>query len=148
MKKVLIALIAIVTFVACERAEQNEVLTKKGLLEGSQEVPAVTTSGSGTVEYSYNKSTKSLTYKATWVNLNDSATAMHIHGLAVRGQGAGVVQSFTLSTVQRRKEGTYTGSLLIDETAIKEADLLGGKYYLNLHSKTNTGGELRSQLEF
>jgi CHRD domain len=73
---------------------------------------------------------------------------MHIHGLGVRGQAAGVFQNFTLTTSQKRKEGTYTGTLIIDNTSIKEADLLAGKYYLNLHSKVNTGGELRAQLEF
>jgi hypothetical protein len=117
-------------------------------MEGSQEVPAVTTAGTGSVEYTYNKSNRTLTYKATWSNLTDSANAMHIHGLGTRGQAAGVFQGFTLSTVQKRKEGTYTGSLYIDNSSIKEEDLLAGKYYLNIHSKALPGGELRAQLEF
>jgi hypothetical protein len=136
-------------FTACEADDpQDDVITKTASMTGDQEVPAVTTSGTGTVSYSYNKSNKTLTYTATWQSLNDSASAMHIHGLAVRGQSAIVFQSFTLNTVQRRKEGTYTGNLFIDGTSIKEADLLAGKYYLNLHSKANPGGELRAQLEF
>jgi hypothetical protein len=136
------------TFAACTDDIQDELITKTTTMSGSEEVPAVVTSGTASVSYTYNKTTKSLTYTATWANLNDSASAMHIHGLAVRGQNAGVFQSFTLNTVQRRKEGTYTGNLLIDGTSIKEADLLAGKYYLNLHSKSNPGGEIRAQLEF
>jgi hypothetical protein len=89
-----------------------------------------------------------LSYKITWANLLDSAISMHIHGLGTRGQAAPVVQNFTLSTIQRRKEGTYTGTLFIDNTGIKEADLLANKYYFNLHSKVYPGGEIRGQIEF
>jgi CHRD domain len=143
-----IATIAMVSLVACRKEAEDNVITRSSLLEGSQEVPAVVSTGSGKVEYSYNRNTRNLTYVATWANLNDSAISMHIHGLGVRGQAAGVFQNFTLTTSQKRKEGTYTGTLIIDNTSIKEADLLAGKYYLNLHSKVNTGGELRAQLEF
>jgi hypothetical protein len=140
--------IAMVSLVACKKDSEIEAVTKTAPMEGSQEVPAVVSTGTGSVEYTYNFKTKNLTYKATWANLNDSAISMHIHGLAGRGQNAGIFQSFTLIAAQRRKEGTYTGTLIIDNTGIKEADLLAGKYYLNLHSKVNITGELRAQLEF
>jgi hypothetical protein len=141
-------MVTVISLVACRKEAEDNVISRTALLEGSQEVPAVISSGTGKVEYSYNSTTKNLTYKAIWSNLNDSAISMHIHGLAGRGQNAGIFQNFTLIAAQRRKEGTYTGTLIIDNTSIKEADLLAGKYYLNLHSKVNTGGELRAQLEF
>jgi FtsP/CotA-like multicopper oxidase with cupredoxin domain len=137
-----------VIFTACEEDIADDVITRSTTMTGAQEVPAITTSGTAALNYTYNKKTKTLTYSVVWSNMTDSTTAMHIHGLALRGQSAGVLQSFTLSTVQRRKEGTYTGNLYIEEQTFKEADLLAGRYYLNLHTKAFPGGEVRGQLEF
>jgi hypothetical protein len=134
-------------FASCEEDIKDDTVTKTVTMSAAQEVPAVVSSGTGTVSYTYRKSTKTLTYVVTWSGLTDSATAMHIHGLALRGQGAGVLQGFTLSTVQRRKEGTYTGNLYFDELIMKEAELYAGRYYLNLHSKAFPGGEIRAQIE-
>ncbi|MBL7726910.1 MAG: CHRD domain-containing protein, partial [Dinghuibacter sp.] len=117
MNRFLIAMMVVASgffFTACEEDIEESTLTKTTTMTGDQEVPAVTTTGSASLSYTYNKSTKTLTYTLTWANLVDSVTAMHIHGLAGRGQNAGVLQGFTLSTVQRRKEGTYTGSVYFD----------------------------------
>lgn len=151
MNRFLIALMVAAStffFTACEEDIEEATLTKTTTMTGDQEVPAVTTTGSASLSYTYNKSTKTLTYTLTWANLVDSVTAMHIHGLAGRGQSAGILQGFTLSTVQRRKEGTYTGSVYFDGLIMKEPELLAGKYYLNLHTKAYPGGELRGQIEF
>lgn len=152
MKNKFLILAAVVTmglgFAACDEDVADDVITKTAAMTGDQEVPAVTTSGSGTVSYTYNKSNKVLSYTATWTNMTDSAISMHIHGLGLRGQSAPVFQNFTLNALQRQKSGTYTGTLLIDGSSITAENLLGGRYYLNLHSKAFPGGELRAQLEF
>jgi hypothetical protein len=36
--------------------------------------------------------------------------------------------------------------LLIDGVKFTEEYLLGGRYYINIHSKTYSGGEIRGQL--
>ena len=53
------------------------------------------------------------------------------------------------------KNGTISGTLFIDGVALKEADLLNGLYYMNLHTNganpnggTYGGGEIRAQIEF
>lgn len=125
----------------------NNSVTKTGIaLSGAQEVPAVSTSGSGTLDVSYDKSTKALTYSASWTGMTDSVTMMHIHGPAERGTNAGVVYpipDFTPGTA-----GTATGTVKLDEVKLKEAELLGGKYYYNIHTKTQPAGEIRGQIEF
>lgn len=122
-------------------------IAKKGIaLTGAQEVPAVNPSGSGTLDVSYDKSTKTLTYKATWTGMTDSVTMMHFHGPATRGANAGVlypIHEFTPGTA-----GTANGTVKLDEVKLKEADLLGGKWYYNIHTKTHPGGEIRGQVEF
>jgi len=80
----------------------------------------------------------------TGSGLSDSAVAAHIHGLGEVGVAAPVLQTF--SPFPRRKAGNYSGSLLIDGVKFTEEYLLGGRYYINIHSKTYSGGEIRGQL--
>ncbi len=128
-------------------ATNYDSVTKKGIaLSGAQEVPAVSPSGSGTLDVSYDKSTKTLRYSATWTGMTDSVTMMHFHGPAEKGANAGVlypIHDFTPGT-----SGTASGTVKLDEVKLKEADLLGGKWYYNIHSKTHPGGEIRGQVEF
>lgn len=135
-------------FASCEEDIAEATMTKSATMTGAQQVPAVTSSGTGTLSYTYNKSNRTLTYKITWSGLTDSVNNMSINGLAVRGQSAGILQSFTLSTVQKRKEGTFSGNVYIDEQVFKEADLLAGKFYVNVRTKAFPSGEIRGQIEF
>lgn len=133
-------------FASCE--EDLTVMTKTQTMTGAQQVPAVASSGTGTLSYTYNKSNRTLTYSITWSGLTDSVNNMGIYGPAVRGQSGALLQSFTLSTVQKRKEGTFSGNVYIDEQVFKENDLLAGKYYLNVRTKAFANGEIRGQFEF
>lgn len=128
-------------------APAKDSVTKKGIaLTGAEEVPAITPTGSGTLDVSYNKSTKTLTYAAKWNGMTDSVTMMHFHGPAEKGTNAGVVYPITNFTAGT--EGTASGTVKLDEVKLKEADLLGGKWYYNIHTKTHPGGEIRGQVEF
>jgi hypothetical protein len=127
---------------------EDEVIIKKGLLlEGSQEVPAKTTKACGTLDVIYNKTTKMLTYTITWNSLSGIPTGAHIHGDAARGANATVKYDFT-NLIPKTTSGIFANSVLVDEVAIKEKDLLNGLYYVNLHTATNPGGEIRGQIEF
>ena len=126
---------------------KSDSVTKKGIaLTGSQEVPPVTPSGSGTLDVSYDKSTKTLTYTATWTGMTDSVTMMHFHGPAEKGKNAGVVYPITDFTPGMA--GTASGTVKLDEVKLKESDLLGGKWYYNIHTKKHPGGEIRGQVQF
>ncbi len=46
------------------------------------------------------------------------------------------------------KSGKISGRLLIDGFVVKESDVLAGKLYFDIHSKTYTGGEIRAQIVF
>ena len=127
-----------------EEVERENIYYGTITMTGAQETPPVTTTATGTIEANYNRLTKTLSYSLAFSGLTDSATAAHIHGLGETGVMAGVVQTF--SSFPRRKQGSYSGSLLIDGTKITEADLLANRYYINIHSKTYGGGEIRGQL--
>jgi hypothetical protein len=113
-------------------------------MTGAQEVPPVPTSATGTIVADYNRLTKTLSYKVEFSGLSDSAVAAHIHGLAEPGINAPILQTF--SPFPRRKAGTYSGTLLIDGVKFTEENLLARRYYINIHSKTYGGGEIRGQL--
>jgi hypothetical protein len=117
---------------------QAETIKYKVDLKGSEEVPANTTKGAGTAEVSYDKDTKKLSWKVTYSGLTGPATMGHIHGPAEAGKNAPVVVPF--ANAASPIEGSTT---LTDAQA---ADLLAGKYYINIHTAENKGGEIRGQL--
>lgn len=140
-----------------KEAEQKKTVNyeKKGIiLSGAQETPATPTTALGSMDVFYSKETRTLTYTVSWSGLTGSVAAMHIHGLAPLGYIAGVVQTFSTSAIVRCPTslntscGTYSGSLLADGVVVKEEDILNGVYYVNIHTATYGGGEIRGQIRF
>lgn len=131
---------------SCDK-DDDDVVSSNNQMSGSQEVPAVTTTATGSINVSYNKSTKQLSYTATWNGLSGPATAMHFHGPAVAGVSAGVLIGVT--GFPSAASGTVSGSLTVPNTGVVlEADLLTGKWYFNVHTAANPGGEIRGQIVF
>lgn len=102
---------------------------------------------------SYDDVTKALTINVGWgsgngfTDLSGNATAAHIHGPADFNSNAGVLFNlanggFTLNT--SASSGSATGTTTL--TAGQETDLLAGNYYVNIHTATNAGGEIRGNL--
>lgn len=111
----------------------------KATLDGKTEVPATTSSGTGTADIDYDPASKKLSWKVTYSGLTGPATAGHFHGPAEAGKNAGVavaIPNIAASPV----EGSAT---LTDAQA---ADLEAGKYYVNIHTAANPGGEIRGQV--
>jgi len=127
-----------------EEVERENIYYGTITMTGAQETPPVTTSATGSINANYNRLTKTLSYSVTFSGLSDSAVAAHIHGLGEPGITAPVLQTF--SPFPRRKEGSYSGTLFIDGVKFTEEYLLGGRYYINIHSKTYGNGEIRGQL--
>ena len=139
-----LSIIFITSCKSTEDVEQENIYYGTITMSGAQETPPVTTSATGTINANYNRLTKTLSYSLTFSGLSDSAVAAHIHGLGEPGVMAGVLQTF--SPFPRRKEGSYSGTLLIDGVKFTEEYLLAGRYYINIHSKTYGNGEIRGQL--
>ncbi|MFN2439294.1 MAG: CHRD domain-containing protein [Chitinophagaceae bacterium] len=126
----------------------NNVISRKGLpVNGLQEVPVRIVKAYGHMDVWYNKKTKLLTYEVTWSLLTGNPIGSHIHGEAPPGVNAGIKHDFT-SLIPKVTSGTFKNSVTVDEVAIKEAGLLAGLYYVNIHTPTFPGGEIRGQIEF
>lgn len=115
-----------------------EVVKLQAELRGNNEVPPNSSTGSGKAEASYDTDAKVLTYVVTYAGLTGPALGAHFHGPSDAGKNAGIVLPF--KTVQSPIQGSAT---LTDAQA---ADLLGGKWYANIHTAANPGGELRGQM--
>jgi CHRD domain len=111
----------------------------KATLDGKSEVPPNTSAAKGTADIDYDAATKKLTWKVTYSGLSGPATAAHFHGPAEAGKNAGVAVPIANAT-SSPAEGSAT---LTDAQA---ADLMAGKYYINVHTAANPGGEIRGQV--
>jgi hypothetical protein len=111
----------------------------KVTLDSKSEVPPNTSAGTGTADVDYDAASKKLTWKLTYSGLSGPATGAHFHGPAEAGKNAGVKVAIPNAT-SSPAEGS---AILTDEQA---ADLTAGKYYINVHTAANPGGEIRGQV--
>jgi hypothetical protein len=111
----------------------------KATLDAKSEVPPTTSSGKGTADIDYDPASKKLSWKLTYSGLTGPATAAHFHGPAEPGKNAGVAVAIPNAT-SSPAEGSAT------LTAAQAADLEAGKYYVNVHTAANPGGEIRGQV--
>lgn len=144
IKKLSGLLLLLFVFTACDKDDDEKInYTITASANGAQEVPPVTaTTGTGTVTGTYNKNTNLLMYTATWTGLTGGTTNMHFHGPALVGEPAGVAVGITGFT--NTTSGSVTNSITLSEA--HEADLLAGKWYYNVHTAANPGGEIRGQV--
>jgi hypothetical protein len=132
---------------SCDKDDDDNIVTSNTSMSGSQEVPAVATTATGNINVSYNKTTKQLSYTATWSGLSGPATAMHFHGPALAGVSAGVLIGVT--GFPAAASGTVSSTVTVPNTGTAlEADLLAGKWYFNVHTAANPSGEIRGQITF
>lgn len=116
-----------------------ETVTLKGDLKASNEVPPNSSTASGTAEASFDTASRRLSWTVTYAGLTGPATGAHFHGPAESGRNAGIVLPF-----QGAITSPITGSATLNEA--QSADLLAGRWYANIHTATNPGGEIRGQM--
>jgi hypothetical protein len=112
--------------------------TFRATLSGAAEVPANASPGTGALEATLDKSTSVLKWKLTYSGLTGPATMAHFHGPAMPGTNAGVVVPFPNPANPIEGQTTLTPA--------QSADLLAGKWYVNVHTAQNPGGEIRGQV--
>jgi CHRD domain len=111
----------------------------KATLDGKSEVPPTTSAGTGSADIDYDAATKKLSWKLTYSGLTGPATAAHFHGPAGPADKAGVAVA-----IPNAGTSPVEGSAVL--TDAQAADLTAGKYYVNIHTAANPGGEIRGQV--
>ncbi len=112
----------------------------KADLKASAEVPPKDSPGMGTMTGTLNTETNEFTYHIEFSGLTGPAVAAHFHGPAAVGANAGPQLPIKGSPVTSPINGKAT------LTAEQAKDLLDGKWYFNLHTAANPGGEIRGQI--
>lgn len=112
-------------------------------LTGAQQVPPVQTPGSGSADLTYDASTRVVTWNVTFSGLSSQATMAHFHGPAPAGKNAGVkVWLSQKGTMEMTSPLSGQATLSPDDAKMFEA----GDMYINVHTKSNPGGEIRGQV--
>jgi len=112
-------------------------------LSGAQEVPANTSTGTGTLLGTYNDSSNVLKYTVTFSGLSANTTAAHFHFPGPPGISAPVVFPAT-NFPTGVTSGTYTDSIVLSSG--QEDTLKLGLWYFNIHTTAFPGGEIRAQI--
>lgn len=138
-----LAVVAATAITGCgmmsRQSDQSNVVAFSTQLRGANEVPANASQGTGSVDAVLNKNTNLLRWKVNFSGLSGPATAAHFHGPAPVGANAGVVLPWT-GPITSPLEGSAT------LTSVQVNDLLAGRWYANIHTAANPGGEVRGQM--
>lgn len=138
-----------------------------GFLTGYEEVPAVSTSASGTFRAAINRSEDAIKYQLTYTKLEGDVQQSHIHlgqqsvngGIAAflcSNLGNGPTGTQNCPPPPAKISGTITAAQVIGPTgqgiaAGEFAELVramrAGVTYANVHSTTWPGGEIRTQID-
>jgi hypothetical protein len=142
------AAVASIGLAACQQQQQGAMapaapamMTWKAHLTAKDEVPPNASAATGDGTFTLNTATNELTWSVTFSGLSGPAVAAHIHGPAAPGANAGVVVGFD---PPKAPAGEIKGSNVIIKSQVE--DLKAGKWYVNIHTAANKGGEIRGQL--
>jgi CHRD domain len=136
----------------------------KANLTGFQEVPAVSSFGSGTFRATVDDDAQTITYELSFGGLNSTTLFAHIH-LGQRGANGGVA-AFLCGGGDKPACPAGTGGTETVSGVIDAADVIGpagqgiapgefdelvramraGVTYANVHTMTQPGGEIRGQI--
>jgi len=137
MRRTLLVSVGVVVMLVVALAGVASAADVKVMLSGSQEVPAVTTSasGSGTITVG-----DDMSISGSVTTTGVAGTAAHIH-LAAAGQNGPVAVPLTKSG--DNGWAVPAGTKLTDA---QFAAFKAGNLYINVHSASNKGGEIRGQI--
>jgi CHRD domain len=115
-----------------------ETVTFKSDLKASNEVPPNNSKATGSAEASFDTATKRLSATVTFSGLSGPSIGIHLHGPGEPGKNAGIVLPFNFVLSPAKLSATLTDS--------QAADLMAGRWYVNVHTELHPGGEIRGQL--
>jgi hypothetical protein len=130
--------VAALAFAALSTIASAEQVKFMADLKAGDEVPPTSSSGTGMADVTYDTDSKKLTWKVEFSGLTGDATAAHFHGPAAPGENADV--AVPIPGTASPLEGSA------DLTDAQAADLMAGKWYVNVHTAANPKGEIRGQV--
>ena len=111
-------------------------------LDGGQETPPVETIANGSGMVYLDRATKKLLWEISYNDLSSPVTAAHFHGPVGPGVSAGV--QLKLAPTNATTNRIVGEATLTDE---QMRQVLGGLWYVNIHTEKHPDGEIRGQVE-
>jgi CHRD domain/PEP-CTERM motif len=154
-------------FLLLATAANATIIVYDAVLLGSSEIPPSGSPATGFTDVTVNTVANTLTVFVTFSGLTGGTTASHIHCCAPAGTNAGVattvptflgfplgvtagtynaVLDLTNSSSYNPMFITANGGTVASAEATLLAGIAGGQTYLNIHTTTNPGGEIRGIL--
>ena len=133
-----ILLISLLNLVACNMPSSNKSKAT-AILSANSEVPATTSAGTGEATIKIDTTNDKISWTIKYSGLSGAVTGAHFHGPAAVGANASVALPIA---------GDMLSPIKGDATITNEqkAQLLEGKWYVNLHTAANPDGEIRGQV--
>lgn len=110
------------------------------MLDGEQQSPTLNIPGKGMADVMFDTDTKELSWTIEYSDLSGPPVMGHFHGPAAKGENADVAVPFKGDLASPIK-----GSAKL--TDAQAADLMAGKYYINIHTAAHKSGEIRGQVD-
>lgn len=114
----------------------------RATLNGAQEVPPTDTKGTGYFAAVYRPSTKVLEYRLNVVGLSGPVTMAYLHGPAAPGENAQPVAPVNVPFYADRS--TIDDGVTLTEG--QAAEVLAGRWYVNVMTEKFPDGEIRGQI--
>ena len=130
-----LACTALLAFVAPASAG---TVTLKADLKADNEVPPNDSKATGSLTATFDDASKVLSWKGNVSGLSGPAIAAHFHA-GDPGKNGGVVVP-----IPGADKGSFEGTATLTEQ--QALDALAGRWYVNVHTAANKGGEVRGQL--
>ena len=140
LQPTLVSVAVAVAVVASGMPAVAEIVALKADLKASNEVPPNKSTGTGSITVTYDPAEKMLSWKGSYAGLSGPVIAAHFHGPAEIGWNAGIAVGIALGNTA----GAFEGSTKITDSQASE--LIGGRWYVNLHTAANPAGEIRGQV--
>ena len=155
MKRVVTTMAAFALVFCVAQAAQAQTVRFTAALSGASETPVVVTGAFGTADVTYDVGTQTLSWIIDVFNMPTGTTNAHFHVGGPGGAGPTVVNIAFPAQISNdyRLTGSATAANLLQraDQGIRswqdlEQSLFGGQLYINVHSTTNAGGEIRGQV--
>lgn len=133
-----ILLVSLLALSACDMPS-TDTTKLTATLSAASEVPPINSKASGEADIHIDVKDYKLSWTIKYSDLSGVVTGAHFHGPAMAGVNADVVVP-----INGDLSSPIKGEAIL--TAEQSAQLLEGKWYVNLHTATHPDGEIRGQV--
>lgn len=140
MKKATLLLLPILVICTISASLLGQIYSLSGTLSGANEVPPNASTAMGTISGTYNQATGMIAFDIDFSGLTTNVTVAHLHDAPAGVNGGAIINLFPPIVTS----GNIVGNFALPMA--NEPAFLAGNTYVNIHTSTYPGGEIRAQV--